>query len=425
MLPLQAADAPAAITPMPTRTGDHEHRRPTVRALEVQRVTDPEDGIVLVDRLGLSEPAFVPAGLLPIVGRCDGTRSLAEIRREASEQVGEPVSADLVRDVVRQLDERHLLLGSRFAAAVARAATAFRNRGVRPPRHAGSPGCPAEPAALARALAAIVHEQRAPGSGQPLRGVVAPHIDLARGAAGYAAAYGALLAAPPADLYVVLGTGHAGPSAPVTGLELDWETPLGTVATDRDYVAAVHAEIGAPGPADVLLHRDEHSIEFQVLFLQHLCARSGTRRAPQVAAFLCGALPSADGDPFAEPWCLQLLAAFRKAERGSGKRVCYVAGADLAHIGPQFGDAALVDGPRLQALERTERRFLEHLQRGRPGAFHAAIHAAGNGDRVCSAPAIALCAELAGGEGELLHYGQALAADGSQAVSFCAMAFGG
>ncbi|MBZ0153125.1 MAG: hypothetical protein K8J09_16500, partial [Planctomycetes bacterium] len=49
----------------------------------------------------------------------------------------------------------------------------------------------------------------------------------------------------------------------------------------------------------------------------------------------------------------------------------------------------------------------------------------GNPDRVCSAPAITLCAALAGGPAELLHYGQARAADDSQTVSFCALAFAG
>src|SRR5688572_27934935 len=124
--------------------------RPAVRALEVERIDDPEPGIVLIDRLGISEPAFVPAELLPIVGRCDGTRSLLEIAREASAQLGEPVPMPLIESLVRQLDERQLLLGPRFDAAVAAAAAAFLAGGSRPPRHAGSPGCPADAGELQR-----------------------------------------------------------------------------------------------------------------------------------------------------------------------------------------------------------------------------------------------------------------------------------
>jgi AmmeMemoRadiSam system protein B len=401
---------------------------PALRPLDVrrsQRVNQP--GIVLEDQLGLSEPTFVPEQLLPIVGRCTGEASLDEIRAAASEQVGEEIPLDFVRTIVDDLDRRLLLFGPRFLAAVEQAANDFLASGVRPARHAGSAGYPADPAALRVALGDLLGASApAAGPGAPhLRGLIAPHIDLARGMAGYRAAYERLLAAPPADLYVVFGTGHAGPSAPVTGLPLDWQTPLGVVRTDRDFVAAVHASIGAPAAADLLHHRLEHSLEFQMLLLQHLHERRGTNHPFQVAGFLCGALPSEHGNPLAEPWCQRLLEAFRSAAQASNKTVCYLAGADLAHIGPFFGDARAVDQARLDRLAAAERTRLSWLEQGSPGPFHAAVDCGNNPDRVCSAPAITLCAALAEGPGELLHYGQAKARDGSQTVSFCAMAFPG
>jgi AmmeMemoRadiSam system protein B len=401
--------------------------RPAIRPLEVQTVErDDETGVVLIDRLGSSEPTFVPAALLPILGRCTGEWTLPQIRRAAQAQFGHDLTEAFLRDLVQQLDERLLLVGPRFDAALTAAADGFLRPGVRPPSHSGSAGCPAEPTALRMALGGIVRSTGpvvAPTA--PLRGLVAPHIDLQRGADGYRAAYERLLAAPPADLYVVFGTGHGGPSAPLTGLPLDWQTPLGTVETDRGFVAAVHSAIGGPQPEDLLLHRTEHSLEFQMLFLQHLHERRGGGRPFQVAGFLCGTLPSASGDPLQEEWMQRLLAAFRTAERLAEKGVCYIAGADLAHIGPQFGDEAPVDEARLAALAAAERQRLRWLQQGAPGAFHAAVDCGHNPDRVCSAPAITLCATLAGGRGELLHYGQARADDGSQAVSFCAVGFAG
>jgi hypothetical protein len=56
-------------------------RRPAIRGLDVQRVAHGREvGIVLTDRLGLGEPTFLPEALLPIVGRCDGTKTLAAKR---------------------------------------------------------------------------------------------------------------------------------------------------------------------------------------------------------------------------------------------------------------------------------------------------------------------------------------------------------
>lgn len=408
---------------MPPRPTDLPER-PALRPLDVRRHDDPDNpGLVLVDRLGIAEPAFVPEDLLPIVGRCTGESTLAQIRAAASAQLGEDIPADAVAGIVRQLDEHLLLHGERFAAAADRAARQFLGAPARQAGHVGSAGCPAAPAELREELARVVRGPAGPAT--PLRGLVAPHIDLARGRSGYRAAYERLLAAPPADLYVVFGTGHAGPDAPVTGLPLDWETPLGTVPTDREFVASVHRVIGPASPGDLLHHRGEHSLEFQMLFLQHLHERRGGSRPFAVAGFLCGSLPSTSGDPLAEAWLQRLLGAFRAAEAASGRSVCYVAGADLAHVGPFFGDRTAVDAPRLASLERDERERLAILARGEPGRFHAAIECAGNPDHVCSAPAITLCAALAGGRGELLHYGQARAADGAQAVTFAALAFPG
>ena len=326
---------------------------------------------------------------------------------------------------MRQLDRRLLLEGRRYEAAVAGVVTRFMVSGVREAHHAGSAGYPAEPDVLRMALAAVLRggDLQAQSADGELRGLVAPHIDLERGRAGYRAAYGELMQRGPADLYVVFGTGHAGPSRPLTGLGLDWRTPLGLSRTDRAFVDAVHRHTGAPQPADLLIHRVEHSIEFQVLWLQHVHQQHFADRPFLVAGFLCGALPSASGDPLEEPWLQELLAAIRSAEAATDGRVCYVAGADLAHVGPEFGDDDAVTDGRLDQLGQFERDRLGALERGEPGLFHSAVVGAGNPDRVCSAPAITLCAALAGGPGHLLHYGQARAPDDRQAVSFCAMSF--
>ncbi|MCR9248483.1 MAG: AmmeMemoRadiSam system protein B [bacterium] len=400
--------------------------RPAIRPLDVQRIDEPDDagsdrrGIVLTDRLGLSEPTFVPEALLPIVGRCTGEYTVSEILAAAAPQFEEPPPREFVEQLVRDLDDRGLLVGPRFDTLVAERADEFLAQGTRPATHAGSAGYPASADALRTALRALVPGPAA--KARPLRGLIAPHIDLGRGRAGYQAAYERLLAAPPADLYVIFGTGHAGPSAPVTGLPLDWQTPLGTAPTDREFLARIHDALGAPDPGDLLIHRDEHSIEFQVLFLQHVHALRDLP-PPRVAGFLCGSLPSVSGDPLAEEYGEQIVAAFHAAAEAHTGTVCWIAGADLAHIGPFFGDQTAIDDDRLTTLATAEHDRLAHLQAGRPGAFHAAVEATGNPDRVCSAPAIALTAALATGPGELLHYGQARAEDDSQTVSFCAMAF--
>lgn len=392
--------------------------RPVLRHLEVHPFEDGQRrGLVLVDPLDLvPDPVFVPEGLLPIVGRFDGVRTVEDVRRELAQDLGEAVPLALVTDLVDDLDRRLLLLSPRFRAALRAKAVEFADRAIRPCRHAGSAGYPATAEPLREALHSMVRLTQ-PQRPTP-RGLVAPHIDLARGREGYAQAYGYLAESEPCDLYVVFGTGHQGPGAAVTGLRADWETPLGTVPTDRDFVDRVHARLGPADPLDVLLHRQEHSLEFQVLFLSHLLAGHEFR----VAGFLTGTLPGTRTD---DPAMADLLDAFRSAATESEARICYVAGADLAHLGPHFGDPRPIDDARLSQLAATERQRLAHLEQGDPDAFRQAIEADGNRDRVCGVTPIVLTAALAGGIGEMLHYGQAVAPDRSQVVSFCSMAFDG
>jgi hypothetical protein len=99
---------------------------------------------VLVDPLGLAPgAAFVPDGLLPLVAKMDGSRTLAEIEAELTAEHGQPLPPGFLADLVGQLDGNLLLLTPRFRAAAGASARAFLAQSIRPARHAGSPGYPA------------------------------------------------------------------------------------------------------------------------------------------------------------------------------------------------------------------------------------------------------------------------------------------
>lgn len=389
--------------------------RPMLRHLDTHEVEqDGQPGIVLTDPVGLARgQIFIPEPLLPIVARLDGTRTAAAIQDELERELGDAVPADFVAGLVRDLDEALVLHSPRFQDELDRQVAEFEAAPRRPASHAGSAGYPTDPEACHRALDDILGP--IPSRSQVVRGLVAPHIDLARGRDGYRAAYAALAASQPADLYVVFGTGHQGPKNTITGLPIDWETPLGSLRTDRAFVATVHEIWGPSEPLDLFLHRGEHSIEFQMLFLAHVLRDHEF----EVAGFLTGSMPRESGERD------RLLDALRSTAEASGKRVCWIAGADLAHLGPFFGDPAPTDPTLLERLERDERGHLAHLERGAAFEFFDSVHRDGNRDRICGSTPITLAAALADSRGELLHYGQANHADGSQVVSFCSMRFCG
>ncbi len=103
-----------------------------------------------------------------------------------------------------------------------------------------------------------------------VRGVLSPHIDFHRGGSVYTWSYKELVENTQADTFVVLGVAHQYCRRRFALTSKDFETPLGLVPTNRSYLDSIVAMVGRDYFDDELAHRTEHSIEFQVVFLQYL-----------------------------------------------------------------------------------------------------------------------------------------------------------
>ena len=102
--------------------------------------------------------------------------------------------------------------------------------------------------------------------------LLAPHIDYARGGVSYAWGYKDLAEQCDAGVFVIVGTSHYSP-ARFTLTRQHFNTPLGMVTTDQDYVSRIVAHYGDGLFDDPLAHLPEHSIELEVVYLQHLFGR--------------------------------------------------------------------------------------------------------------------------------------------------------
>ncbi len=264
-----------------------------------------------------------------------------------------------------------------------------------------------------------------------LTGIISPHIDLRRGGVSYAWAFQKLAEASDADLFIILGTGHNPMRHRFALTKKDFETPLGTVETDRTFVARLAARMSAT-PAgkeinlygDELAHRQEHSIEFQVIFLQYLL---GGRRPFKIVPILTGSFHefvAAKTLPSTSPEVSGFVSALRGAVAETKGRVCFIASADLAHIGPRYGDAAFLDAARLQQQGETDRKLMVAACRPDADMFFELIAEQSDKDRVCGlSPIYTMLAATQPKRGELLRYDQAVDLDGSSCVSFASAAF--
>ena len=419
--------------------------RPRLRALEAFPIQ--QDGQRAV---GLRDPArftdqvaVLPVPLLDIVSLFDGEHSLDEIREIVSRRHGVPLTRAEIGAVAERLDEGGFLDSPSFAARRSRIEAEYAARLERPAAHAGG-AYAGEAAALRTQIEGFFRSPLGPGeespvvvSGfdlrspqgatsvtgrSPLRGLLAPHIDFHRGGPTYAWAYREVLRRSDADCFVILGTCHAGMVDPFASTRKAYDTPLGPAPVDRDVLDALGQRYGHDLLASEGAHRVEHSIEFQAVMLRWAL---GERRpftvVPILASFLheavwTGAAPEADARV---PRFVDALAGTLAA---SDRRICVIGGVDLAHVGPQFGDAEPNTAAFLRAVERDDRAMLEAVAAGDSAAFYDSVARDGDARRICGlSPIYAFLRALPGARGEILRYSQWPDPQGT--VSFCAAAF--
>ena len=392
---------------------------------------DGETYYIIYDRAGIAPSRLVVSPLaLLVASRLDGGSAILDIADRLSGEGGGgcSVSCSDVAGIVAALSEALFLEDAHFHDFREQADRDFRAMAVRPPGSAGS-AYPDDPAALAAELDRMMAEapppEEQPGkrAGFPL-GVVAPHIDYARGAHGYGQAYGLLRNRPAPRAVVVIGTAHLPMNERYALCEKDFATPLGVVPVDHGLCASLRSALRphCDLDRDVLTHRGEHSVELQAVWLRHIYGDK-TRIVPLVAnslgEFLEGGLDPAlvAADP-----AIQALAKCLAGFSATGE-VMLLASADLSHIGPRFGDENEISNQYLADVEAADREYLAATS---GNAVAGVANLAAHGDRyhVCGSACIfAVRQALTGSRGRLLGYHQALTPEMQQAVTYASLVF--
>jgi AmmeMemoRadiSam system protein B len=373
------------------------------------------------DLVGVRDPAgYTPSvlvlsrPLLAVVALFDGERSIVDVQAEIMRRHGELVRREQIEQIVDALDEHGFLDTARFAQRRHAVDAEFLAAPARPAAHAGG-AYAGEPEDLRRMIDSFFASPAGPGAirwtsdfgRDGVRGVIAPHIDFHRGGLAYAWAYRDLAERCDANCFVIFGTCHAGMRDPFALTRKDYATPLGAATVDHDVVEALAARAGQDCFASELAHRGEHSIEFQAVFLRYLF---GDRRdftiVPVLASFAHEALARGQG-PEDDPRVPRFLEALGESIAASNRRMAVIAGADLAHVGPRFGDPAPLAPEDLRRVGQEDRAMLASVEAGDAHAFFTAVAADGDRRRICGlSPIYALLRLLPGTAGQTKHYGQ-------------------
>ncbi len=136
---------------------------------------------------------------------------------------------------------------------------------------------------------------------------------------------------------VLIGPNHTGYGLPIAVSGMDWETPLGIAKNDMELSNALAGNEGID--LDDMAHMNEHSLEVQLPFLQHVFEG----KSPKRYVFICMGDQSIDASKLIND---ALQSSLKKVKRN----ITVIASSDLNHYEP--ADIAMKkDSELIKAME--------------------------------------------------------------------------
>jgi len=185
---------------------------------------------------------------------------------------------------------------------------------------------------------------------------------------------------PNIDSFIILGFSHMGMGSGLNMSVQDWITPLGKVNFDRNLAETLRDFT----TVDEVAHINEHSIEVQLPFIQHLF------NAKMVAISV--------SDNYDRKIPAIMANILKKSNTG------IIASSDFTHYGASFGYRPFTENIR-ENIKKLDNGALQHILKKDSKGFRKYIE--DTGDTVCGRAPIEFMIELMkhmGNEPELLDY---------------------
>ena len=385
--------------------------------------SDPErPGLFIRDPYHYSDATLiVPPPLVQALECFDGQQSALDLRSELVRITGEIQVGDLEKHLFEALDEAGFLENDRYRTLREDREAAFAREPVREAAFADS-AYPEDRVELAELLTGRVG---GPHGDSAVVGIAAPHASPDGGWDTYRAAYRAL---PSVEIghdktFVVLGTSHYGAPERFGLTRKRFATPFGLAQNATAFVDEL--ELAAPGAIRMedYCHAVEHSIEFQVVFLQHLYGPD-----VRVLPILCGPFVKSiyeGGLPEDNEDVQRFFDALGNLGAREGNRLCWVLGVDMAHMGQRYGDpmpAAAKIG-EMSGVEERDRQRIEQITSGNIRDYWSLVQEKQDDLKWCgSSPFYTFLKVHPNLRGDLLAY-QHWQIDAQSVVTFGAMEF--
>jgi MEMO1 family protein len=388
---------------------------PKIRYIEAHPFKqDGEELILLKDAEGITENSLVVSkDLVFFLSLMDGTRSLRDIQAEYMRASGELIYIEQIKQLVEYMDKNLLLFSEHFKRHLAGLKEAYENDPIRKPYLAGK----SYQANRMELLVFLDEMFRTAGNKTPkgrITGMLAPHIDYERGTEVYRDTYGSLKGQGK-SLLIILGTSHY-PTEKIWSISSkNFSTPLDIIPNSEEFCSLVKQNNVLKGYIDEWPHRNEHSIELQLPLIQFMIQDNF-----EIFPILTGSLHEyikGDKNIDTDQELNDIIYNFKSVLAQYGKPYIIISGADLAHIGAQFGDKYDLDTLTLGQSRVKDEELLKCIGNVNADSFFKTIQSEGDRRRICGLTPIYFQLKLLeGSTGEIVSYKQWT--DGQSSVSF-------
>src|SRR5689334_2501375 len=300
--------------------------------------SEEHPGLFIRDPFRFSDAMLIIPPLLVECLHCfDGKQTALDLRAALVRVSGNLQVGELEQHLIDTLSSAGFLEDQQFARMEQERRNLFFEQAVRLPAHAGS-AYPAEPDPLRetmqRYLAGAPEFAETNGD---LFAIAAPHVSPEGGWQSYRAAYSLLKPEHRERTFVILATSHYGTPERFGLTRKNFETPLGTAITDTRLVDWLAERGGSSVEMEDFCFSFEHTVEFQVVFLQHVLGPD-----VRILPILCGPFAKSlyqGGNPEDDDGVKRFLDALGELRDLHGDRLFWVLGVDMAHMGSRYGDA--------------------------------------------------------------------------------------
>jgi len=384
---------------------------------------DPDrPGLLIRDPFRFSDSMLlIPPQLVPCLACFDGEQTSLDLRASLVQITGDIQVGELEKHLYEALSEAGFLEDEKFERLRVARIGEFAAAPKREASHAGS-AYPNNANEAGKMLDEYMHGA-VPASEDSLVGIASPHVSPFGGWESYRDAYATLGPAYRDRTFVVLGTSHYGEPDRFGLTRKPFVTPFGEAVTDLALVDKLERD--APGAVRMedYCHAVEHSIEFQVLFLQHLFGPN-----LRILPILCGSFARSiheGGKPEENENVARFLDALGDIAARENSRLFWVLGVDMAHMGRRYGDPApaRADEGLMAAVAVRDRDRINAMNQADPAAFWSQIQENRDDLKWCgSAPIYTFLKAVPNARGTLRRY-QQWNIDEQSVVSFAAISF--